>query len=51
MRDETLTLEYRENEGGFVGHLVECPEVTSQGKTLEELEENIRDAYRLIRRD
>jgi hypothetical protein len=49
MREETLTLEYWEDEGWFVGHLVECPEVNSQGKTLEELEENIRDAYRLIR--
>ena len=49
MREETLTLEYWEDEGWFVGRLVEYPEVASQGKTLEELEENIQDAYRLIR--
>ena len=49
MREETLTLEYWKDEGWFVGHLVEYPEVASQGETLEELEENIRDAYRLIR--
>ncbi len=49
MTEEKLTLEYWEDEGWFVGHLIECPEVASQGKTLEELEENIRDAYSLIR--
>ncbi len=43
-----LTLKYRKDGDWFVGQLVEEPEVISQGATLEELEENIRDAYELI---
>ena len=31
-----------------LGRLKEVPGVFSQGKTLEELEDNIRDAYKLI---
>jgi len=30
----------------YVGRLREVPEVFSQGESLEELEENIRDVYR-----
>jgi len=44
-----LTLEYWPDDGGFVGRLREVPGVFSQGDTLEELEENIRDAYELVR--
>ncbi len=43
-----FTLEYWEDEGWFVGRLVEVPGVFSQGETLEELQENIRDAYRMV---
>ena len=43
-----LTLEYWLDEGGFVGRLREVPGVFSQGETLAELEENIRDAYALV---
>ena len=43
-----LTLKYRKDGAWFVGQLVELPEVISQGATLEELEENIRDAYELV---
>ncbi len=43
-----LTLKYRKDGDWFVGQLVEEPEVISQGATVEELEENIRDAYELI---
>jgi len=36
-------------EGGwYVGRLKEVPGVFSQGESLEELEENIRDAYHLM---
>jgi predicted RNase H-like HicB family nuclease len=36
-------------EGGwYVGRLKEVPGVFSQGASLEELEENIRDAYHLM---
>ena len=43
-----LTLEYWEDEGWVVGRLVEVPGVFSQGETLKELKENIKDAYKLI---
>jgi len=36
------------DEGWYVGRLKEVPGVFSQGESLEELEENIRDAYRLM---
>jgi predicted RNase H-like HicB family nuclease len=44
-----FTLEYWRDEGWFVGRLKELPGVFSQGETLAELEENIRDAYQLLR--
>ncbi len=44
----TLTLEYWEDEGWYVGRLKEVAGVMSQGQTLAELEENIRDAYHLM---
>ena len=43
-----FTLEYWKDGDWFVGQVREVPGVFSQGKTLEELEENIRDAYRLM---
>jgi predicted RNase H-like HicB family nuclease len=43
-----FTSEYWEDEGWFVGRLLEVPGVFSQGETLEELKENIEDAYRLM---
>jgi predicted RNase H-like HicB family nuclease len=42
-----LTLEYWPDDDGFVGRLREVPGVFSQGDTLAEPEENIRDAYEL----
>jgi len=41
-------LEYWKDDGWFVGRLKGVPGVFSQGSTLEELEENIRDAYQLM---
>lgn len=46
-----FTLEYWEDEGWYVGRLKEVPGVFSQGSSLQELEENIRDAYQLMRED
>ena len=43
-----FTLEYWEDEGGYVGRLKEVPGVFSQGKSLQELEENIQEAYQLM---
>jgi predicted RNase H-like HicB family nuclease len=43
-----FTLEYWEDDGWFVGRLIEVPGVFSQGETLEELKANIQDAYKLM---
>ncbi len=43
-----FTLEYWRDDGWYVGKLKEVPGVFSQGKTLEELKENIIDAYRMV---
>ena len=43
-----FTLEYWTDEGWYVGRLKEISGVFSQGETLEELEDNIRDAYKLM---
>ena len=46
---KTLTLDYWRDERWYVGRLREVPGVFSQGETLAELEENIREAYELLR--
>ena len=43
-----FTLEYWMDKGWYVGRLKEVPGIFSQGKSFEELEENIRDAYHLM---
>ena len=46
-----FTLEYWVEDGWYVGRLKEVPGVFSQGETLDELEQNIQDAYRLMMAD
>jgi predicted RNase H-like HicB family nuclease len=43
-----LTLVYWKEKKFWLGKLLEHPQIMTQGETLEELEENIRDAYRLM---
>lgn len=43
-----FTLEYWPDGAFFVGRLLEVPGVFSQGETLDELRENIQDAYDLM---
>jgi predicted RNase H-like HicB family nuclease len=43
-----FTLEYWVDDDWYVGKLKEVPGVFSQGETLAELEDNIRDAYALV---
>ena len=43
-----FTLKYWIDDGWYVGRIKEIPGVFSQGATLEELEENIADAYKMI---
>lgn len=38
----------RKGERFWLGKLVEHPENMTQGEALEELEENLKDAYRLM---
>lgn len=37
---------YWQDEGVWLGYLEEYPDYMTQGETLEELEENLRDIYR-----
>jgi predicted RNase H-like HicB family nuclease len=43
-----MTMIYWKTEQFWLGKLLEHPEIMTQGETLEELEENIKDAYRLM---
>ena len=45
---QRLTLVYWKGDRMWLGKLLEFPEIMTQGETVEELEENIRDAYRLL---
>lgn len=42
---------YWKGEKFWVGKLLEHPEIMTQGETLEELEENMKDAYALMTLD
>jgi predicted RNase H-like HicB family nuclease len=43
-----LTMVYWHGEQFWLGKLLEHPEIMTQGETLEELEENLKDAYRML---
>lgn len=49
--ERKFVLEYWIDDGWYVGRLRDVPGVFSQGETLEELEENIRDAFELVSED
>jgi predicted RNase H-like HicB family nuclease len=42
---DRLTMIYWKSDKFWLGKLQEYPEIMTQGETLEELEENLRDAY------
>jgi len=46
--ERKFTLEYWIDDSWYVGRLKEVPGVFSQGETLEELEDNIADAYKMV---
>ena len=46
-----LNLIYWKSDKFWVGKLLEHPEIMTQGETLEELEENMKDAYILMTMD
>ncbi|MCL4789361.1 MAG: type II toxin-antitoxin system HicB family antitoxin [Verrucomicrobia bacterium] len=43
-----LTMIYWKSKKFWLGKLVEHPEIMTQGRTLRELEENMRDAYEMM---
>jgi predicted RNase H-like HicB family nuclease len=45
---QTFVVEYWQDEGWYVGRLKGIPGIFSQGATLDELEDNVRDAYRMM---
>jgi predicted RNase H-like HicB family nuclease len=46
--EKKLTMVYWKGEKFWLGKLLEHPEIMSLGETLEELEDNLRDACRLM---
>jgi predicted RNase H-like HicB family nuclease len=46
-----MKMVYWKGDRFWLGKLFEHPEIMSQGETLEELEENMRDAYLLMAMD
>jgi predicted RNase H-like HicB family nuclease len=45
---QNLTLIYWKSDKFWLGKLLEYPEVMTQGETVEELAESIKDAYQLM---
>ena len=46
-----LKMVYWKGDKFWVGKLVDHPDIMTQGETVEELEENIADAYKLMMLD
>lgn len=45
---QSVKMIYWKGEKYWLGKLLEYPDIMTQGETLEELEENLRDAFRLM---
>ena len=46
--ERKFTLEYWIDDDWYIGRIKEVPGVFSQGESLEELEENIADTYKMV---
>jgi len=46
-----MTLVYWKSDKFWLGKLLEHPEIMTQGESVEELEENIKDAFLLMAMD
>ena len=46
-----MTLVYWKSDKFWLGKLLEHPEIMTQGETLEELEENVKDAFLMMAMD
>lgn len=51
MSPEPLTLDYWKDEDVWVGRIRELPGISSQGRSVAELEANVRAAYALAKLD
>jgi hypothetical protein len=49
--ERKLTMIYWNDDHFWLGKLLEHPEVMTQGETVEELEENLKDAFRSLALD
>lgn len=48
IKKQKLTIIYWKGDKFWVGKIREYPEIMTQGETLDELKENIIDAYKLM---
>jgi len=48
LTQQRLTMIYWKSDKFWLGRLREFPEMMTQGRTLKELEENVRDAYQMM---
>ncbi len=46
--EQKQTMVYWKSEKFWLGKLLEHPEIMTQGETLQELEENLKDAYHMM---
>jgi len=46
--DKRFTMVYWKGEKFWLGKILEYPEIMTQGETVEELEDNLRDAYKMM---
>jgi len=46
-----MNMIYWKSDKYWLGKLLEHPEIMTQGETLEDLEENIKDAYMMMAMD
>lgn len=51
MKPEALTLDYWKDADVYVGRIRELPGISSQGRSVAELEANVRAAYELAKLD
>ena len=48
LTQQKLTMIYWKSDKFWLGRLREFPDIMTQGRTLKELEENMRDAYQMM---
>lgn len=49
--DSKITMIYWKGEKFWLGKILEHPEIMTQGTSIEELEKNLKDAFRLMLMD